>query len=629
VAYIYPAGLTSADFADGNTSPGWQPQNFIYGGDVVIPSSGTVTLLGSRCATIYGSVDYKLGLYTSAGVLVGQGTITGVSGGGYAWRDTGALSLSVTAGTYYVLVSASSSDATYQYDTAGNGSFATEAYATAMQSTETITAGGDTGKLYGVRVDFTADAAVSLDQEGFAFGSDDGSESAHTLNTQDTNLTAALGTKTLRMLVNATSDPTAIAYTLRSQKNGSGGYVAVPVGAGNAEAFSQPTWGAVGTAASGTTSCTPAYPTGISAATSHLFCFVTGRSNTASTAPTMPAGWTSVGSLEGGTGTWGVDTGTRRVHVFRKDTTVGDETGTVTVSLSGTTANTLRASIHRFEVPSGYLCELEFVSGEDTSNDTSYSATASADATFDSDRLLVTVTAQNIDTGTATSRAVSASGITFGALTNRADTAVTNGNDHRHIVNTIPVSSGSGTVAPTYSYTISDSGSGPTGFMVLRGRLPAATNEVYIAASSNVAAGGEATTARLTAPSGKTTADFATGRRWDDENGTDTLDITSGDYTEVEWVLTTQAPATTDDYFDFRVYQDGSALDTYTVTPRWTIDAVAAITIDAGGSLTYKPAALGSDNKLYLTTSGAIAAKTAPGAGDRRISLSGGNWLAN
>lgn len=156
MAYIYPAGLTSADFADGNTSSGWQPQNFIYGGDVVIPSSGTVTLLGSRCATNGASVDYKLGLYTSAGVLVGQGTITGVSSGTYAWRDTGALSLSVTAGTYYVLVSGSSSDATYQYDTAGNGSFATEAYATAMQSTETITAGGDTGQLYGVRVDFTA-----------------------------------------------------------------------------------------------------------------------------------------------------------------------------------------------------------------------------------------------------------------------------------------------------------------------------------------------------------------------------------------------------------------------------------------------------------------------------------------
>jgi hypothetical protein len=66
---------------------------------------------------------------------------------------------------------------------------------------------------------------------------------------------------------------------------------------------------------------------------------VTGRSNTANTAPTMPAGWTSIGALEGGTGTWAVDTGTRRVELFVKDTVTGSETGTVTVSLGGTTAN--------------------------------------------------------------------------------------------------------------------------------------------------------------------------------------------------------------------------------------------------------------------------------------------------
>ena len=420
-------------------------------------------------------------------------------------------------------------------------------------------------------------AAPALDQEGFHFGVDDGSESAHTFyGAQDSNVTRQTGENVLiRALINGTGDPASAAYTLRYQKNGSGGYAAVPVGSGVAEAYSQPTWGAVGTAASGTTSCTPAYPTGISAATSHLFCFITGRSNTEANEPTMPAGWTQVGTLVGGTGTWAVDTGTRRVTVFRKDTTTGSETGTVTVSLAGTTANTMRAAIHRFEVPSGYLCEIEFVTGADTTNGTAYSATASANATFDSDRLLVTVTAQNIDTGTATSRAVSASGITFGTLTNRADTAVTNGNDHRHIINTIPVDSGSGTVAPTYSYTISASGSGPTGFLVMRGRLPAVVNELYVSPSSNITAGGEATTARLTAPSGKTTGDFVTGRRWDDENGTDSIDLTTDDYTEVEWCLRAQSPATNGDYYEFRVYAGASALDTYGVTPRWTIGTPA------------------------------------------------------
>ena len=48
---------------------------------------------------------------------------------------------------------------------------------------------------------------------------------------------------------------------------------------------------------------------------------------------------------------------------------------------------------------------------------------------------------------------------------------------------------------------------------------------VYIATSSNVTAGGQVTTAQLTAPFGKTTGDFSVGRMWDDENGTDSVDI--------------------------------------------------------------------------------------------------------
>ena len=48
---------------------------------------------------------------------------------------------------------------------------------------------------------------------------------------------------------------------------------------------------------------------------------------------------------------------------------------------------------------------------------------------------------------------------------------------------------------------------------------------VYVASSSNITASGEATTALLTPPSGKTTGDFTIGRMWDDENGTDLVDI--------------------------------------------------------------------------------------------------------
>lgn len=232
------------------------------------------------------------------------------------------------------------------------------------------------------------------------------------------------------------------------------------------------TWGAVGTGASGTTSCAPSYPAGISAATSKLYCVVTGRSNTANTAPTMPAGWTNILDFEGGTGTWGVDAGTRRVTVFRKDTVDGTETGTVTVSLAGTTANTLRATIHRVEVPSGYGISEAVSTGADTTAGTGFSATGSTNISFQANDLLMIVVASSTDSATQSAQSITASGITFGTLTNRASTAVTNGNDHRHIVDTVPVSSGSGTVAPTYAYTASASTSGPAGFLRLRAVAP-------------------------------------------------------------------------------------------------------------------------------------------------------------
>lgn len=74
-------------------------------------------------------------------------------------------------------------------------------------------------------------SSAEVEQEGFAFGDDDGNEASHTLDTQDTNVTEALGTKTLRLLLNGTGDPASKAFKLKYQKNGSGGYVDVPVGA--------------------------------------------------------------------------------------------------------------------------------------------------------------------------------------------------------------------------------------------------------------------------------------------------------------------------------------------------------------------------------------------------------------
>lgn len=97
-----------------------------------------------------------------------------------------------------------------------------------------------------------------------------------------------------------------------------------------------------------------------------------------------------------------------------------------------------------------------------------------------------------------------------------------------------------------------------------------------LVASANITASGEATTAQLTAPAGKTTSDFVAGRIQDDENPSDTVNITSDDYTELEWCIQATAYAIDAETYEFRVTANGVVLDTYTVTPQWLIGAGGA-----------------------------------------------------
>lgn len=53
----------------------------------------------------------------------------------------------------------------------------------------------------------------------------------------------------------------------------------------------------------------------------------------------------------------------------------------------------------------------------------------------------------------------------------------------------------------------------------------------------------------------------------------------------------------------------------------------AAVCLNTDGSLVYKSAATGTDNKLYLNTGG-LYARLAPIAGDKVVSISSGNMVA-
>lgn len=412
--------------------------------------------------------------------------------------------------------------------------------------------------------------AATLEQEGFAFGDDDGSESGHTLNTQDSNATAEVAAvKTLRLLIDATSDPAATAYALRYQKNGAGGYTAVPTSSGGK---TQPVIDAGDCTESGDNATTPSSPWSVSrptAVSGDLLILVIGwddsTNNTGITVANGPNGevWSQINSVVASAST------EVRMTAYYVVATGSWGAGSISVTPAANEQWTATA-IH---VPAG-----EF----DAATPIGASATRASAGTAETNALSPVMTAGASD----------GSGTLIFAVTTDTDPLTTLQSGFTSIANTDRGNEALGVAVRDTAVSNSESIAGgdtwalasdswcSIAFVV---RAPTVTNEIYITASANVAAGGEATTARLTPPSGKTTGDFATGRRWDDENGADSIDIGADEYTELEWVLTTQSPAAVDDYYDFRVYAGAAALDTYTVTPRLTLISGSSPVTEAAG----------------------------------------------
>lgn len=393
-----------------------------------------------------------------------------------------------------------------------------------------------------------------VEQEGFRWGVDDGSESAHGWEAaQDTSITIAdTQSRLLRVLLNATgSDPAATAYTLRMQKNGTGGYTAVPIGASNDVTpvieVGDCTESGNNTASTSWAVNYPAYVSGDLL----IFHIASDADVTHNWPSTGPNGETVVDLVDSTGGT------AQRASGFYFVGSATTSAGTVTVTPSATeqwTAVVLKVPAGEFYATTPIQSTVG--TGNDTTADTNWETpTWTADSRANG-RVVCFAAIDTVTTNNATSG--------WTALIQRDRGAVGCSLVYRDTANSASESISSANIALVSSETHSS-----FGYVI---NAPTITNEVYIDTSSNIAGGGEATTARLTAPSGKSTSDFVTGRRWDDENGTDTIDITSDDYTEVEWKVALAASLAGSDYIDFRVYAGSNPLDSYTVTPRWTVD---------------------------------------------------------
>lgn len=180
---------------------------------------------------------------------------------------------------------------------------------------------------------------------------------------------------------------------------------------------------------------------------------------------TTPTGWTKVGEHTNGTTVAGTDTGSTKVAVYVLEDAAPGAIG----NIGQTSANSMGAVVNTYARDEGAWNYAAFTQGFDATNAANHSATGDAGIGVAAGDWVLQSTAVNGDLGTPSAMAVGGMfGATLGAYVNRQSAAVTTGTDSRGIVGDIPVTAGSSTAAPTFTYTNASAGSGTTIWLRLR-----------------------------------------------------------------------------------------------------------------------------------------------------------------
>ncbi len=318
----------------------------------------------------------------------------------------------------------------------------------------------------------------------------------------------------------------------------------------------------------GTTSVVINYPTDI--AVGDLMVLGIANKHTPN-GPTTPTGWTAASNYQasGSGGIDGLDSGSVYSSVYYRIVD-GTEKGTFTVSVPSGNASIGRILTYRKEV--GKEWDVAMSNGSDNTPDTSWSITAGSDPGITAGDMVLAVSAMNTDPYGYNTQTLAATGVTFDSAEKEVgETNSTAGNDLEIVFSNHFAISGTSSAAPTYTMTASGStASGPAGATVFV-RIRQRTAPITLSASTHITASGDNTTALLTPPAGKTTGDFLTGRMQDDENPADTINLSSSQYTELEWNIIATSTAVNDEIYQFRVTVGGVPITTYSVTPQWTI----------------------------------------------------------
>ncbi|MGW1961834.1 hypothetical protein ACWCPD_16340 [Streptomyces sp. NPDC001935] len=220
-----------------------------------------------------------------------------------------------------------------------------------------------------------------------------------------------------------------------------------------------------GALAQHTDTVTPAIPASFTAGQLAVLQVVSGH--TLDSVPSTPSGWTLAGSFSGGGGSFGLNTGPRRLTFFVRQLVAGDTAPTTAIP-TGSSGSVIGARIITLARTAGTGWRWAVTFGQDTVSHTAFSAACSTTLTFKSGDFCVLGYAWPGQTVSTTARAATASGITFNTATSHLGDAITSGNGARLTNADTSVTAGSGTQAPTVTTTLSAANTGVAGMLRIR-----------------------------------------------------------------------------------------------------------------------------------------------------------------
>jgi hypothetical protein len=195
--------------------------------------------------------------------------------------------------------------------------------------------------------------------------------------------------------------------------------------------------------------------------------------------PSTPSGWTLAGSMSGGGGSFGASAGPRRLTWFVRVLTGGDSNPTTSIP-SGSSGSLIVGRIVSVTRTAGTDWRWAVSFGDDQVSGTGFSASTGTVLTWKSGDFAVLGYGVASNADSLTTEAVAVTGVTFGAVTERADNATTTGNGATVALATAAVSSGTATLAPTVTATLASASIGVAGVL----RIREASSAISVSAQS-------------------------------------------------------------------------------------------------------------------------------------------------